>query len=155
MLKTEINLELFKDLIYNPSDIETYLNLWSHELDLLSLSESERIELAKGWAYVTILYIHHKDELEYEYYTYLEDIYTLIYKYVKIDQTHPIDWEMAVRHILDACPHRREMLGILWVNRNKAEWVNMKEENLSSIIRSAYRHIEHTKAKKLRLKNKN
>jgi hypothetical protein len=88
MIQKEINYQEFVGVIYDSNKSNEYFNFWHSDLSELDLTHEQKIDLANGWQYITIYYANNEERLKEEYYTYTENLYWIVYDFIKKYNKH-------------------------------------------------------------------
>ena len=140
----------FEGIIYDESKSQEYYTFWQDMLNGVDLTEELKTELAKGWQYISIYYVNNKERMEKDYYTYTENLYWIVYEFVKKYNKHNLDWEYVGPKLLEFCPNRRDLLGMYWVNRHEANFSRMQEQKVQDIVNNTINYLNKIEERQLR-----
>ena len=149
-INKEINYQEFVGVIYDSNKSNEYFNFWFSDLSELDLTHEQKTDLANGWQYITIYYANNEERLKKEYYTYTENLYWIVYEFIKKYDKHNLDWEYVGPTLLKFCPNRRDLLGMYWVNRHNPSFRRMQEKKVNSIVHQTINYLNKMEEKRLR-----
>ena len=128
-----IDYTQFEGIEYDPSKVNEYLVFWEPYLNQLDLTEQEKIDVAKGWQYGSILYANDKSNISKQYQIFDVTMYIMIVQFVKSGESN-VDWPFIFQLFERVYPDRHKALDLLSKHRHRETWERMQDNYLSNLI---------------------